>query len=412
MADDSWDDRDLDPSADSLEEWLADQAKREGVSEEELFQRLLSSYWTLNEVTQLLQSADEDNLFGGSSDRGPPSSNTQTGDKRSSSSHQRESESDVGSQSDEDFNERLGLLEAKLEAQIERGTELESQLRTVVDRIEAFETEIAEHESATLSELRQFNEELDAIESEVTDEQARIESRLDNEFEDLETILDHLLTTTDSLESQIDRIERQQRSKTDALQSALEELQVDQLQLQRVMQDAAEIDTTTATCDNCEETIDLPLLTTPECYNCGRRLTGIEEETKWFLFGNPVAQTTESRSDRRNPPEPVQEETSRGHGSPHTQTSETTEHSSDDRHRLDINPGGEDELSTTGNQSDPIMEEGDSSEERQERSMSGQLPEDIQKRLDPNPSDEVRHSEEEDTEDSKLVDSFDWQEFE
>ncbi|WP_435066177.1 hypothetical protein [Halobaculum sp. EA56] len=416
MADDSSDDRELDPSVDSLEEWLAEQAAREGVSEEELFQRLLSSYWTLNEVSQLLDSAEQNSLFGELSDREADDTTTDVrpdGEPQSSSDTRSESDGDTSTEEDEKkLYERLGLLEAKLEAEIERGTEVESQLRSAIEQLEATETEVVEHESKTRAQIRDLHEKIGAIESEITEEQDRIESRLDREFEDLETILEHLLTTTESLETQIERIERQQRSKTEALQSALEEVQVDQLQLQRLLQEAEEIGATSASCENCDTTIDLSLLASPECHNCGRRLTGIDEETKWFLFGDPIARTADSRAGNRQEPDRSRESLSETPTEPPNRPTDSAGRSTDDNQfSLGSEPDHEETSAAvrTGSESEQRADVSASEETSEQQSIPTDLPDDIERRIGEGSESETVDAETEPGEKSDLAESFDWQ---
>ena len=45
-----------------FEQWLERQAADEGISQEQLFERLVSSYWTLNEMEQLLGGSDTEPL--------------------------------------------------------------------------------------------------------------------------------------------------------------------------------------------------------------------------------------------------------------------------------------------------------------------------------------------------------------
>ncbi|MFB9824384.1 hypothetical protein [Halobaculum roseum] len=292
MANDSSDDSASDGTDDSLEEWLAEQAASEGISEEELFERLLSSYWTLNEVTQLLESTRREDIDSQDPSRSTPSPRHESRDaERESENTTTDGESSSEPERIDELLNWVANLQAELEADINRGAELEANVDEIGDRLDELEDELENHESITVARIQDLRQELESIRSTLSGEQEAIRDRLDAEFEDLETILTYLVRTTDGLEERTESIQADHRQTVEQFRTELKELRRSTDRHRQLMRTAMELGVSEATCEHCEESVDLSLLTDPECPGCEEPFTGLREEPKWFLFSTAIAET-------------------------------------------------------------------------------------------------------------------------
>lgn len=277
------------PVSDSVEEWLSHQAEKEDISREQLFGQLVSSYWTLNEMEELLGSSGEEEL-----------SVTQLPD-------------DGSAEANEEMRERLAKVEEKMETEVERRQSLDMLAEMTADRLTDVEETLDElageveevresvdrkHESVAeradeLEEkLKQERETRASEQQMLAGEQDRIGSRLDSEFENLETILTYLVSRTDELEAGVADIDSRQ-------EEALTRLRRERDALNSIKREAADANVQSGECGSCGETIDIGMLSQPYCPACEKTLTGIEEKEKWLFFSDIVV-TTESESQKRS----------------------------------------------------------------------------------------------------------------
>lgn len=277
------------PVSDSVEEWLSHQAEKEDISREQLFGQLVSSYWTLNEMEELLGSSSEEEL-----------SVAQPSD-------------DGSAEANEEMRERLAKVEEKMETEVERRQsldmlaemtagrltdveetldELAGEVEEVRESVDRKHESVAERADELEEELEQERETRASEQQMLAGEQDRIGSRLDSEFENLETILTYLVSRTDELEAGVSDIDSRQ-------EEALTRLRRERDALNSIKREAADANVQSGECESCGETIDIGMLSQPYCPACEKMLTGVEEEQKWLFFSDIVV-TTESESQKRS----------------------------------------------------------------------------------------------------------------
>lgn len=263
-------------ATESFEQWLERQAAADDISQEELFEQLVTSYWTLNEMKELLGTSDGKEL-----------------------SISRPSGGGAG-EDPEAVRERLDRLEDRLEVEVERRQSLDPLVEAVADRLNETEERLEElaveaeaahsaldekHESVA-EETDTLKEELDQErEKRVTEhqeleaEQRRIKSRLDSEFDNLEAILTYLVSRTDELESDVSNVDTKH-------EEAFARIGWERDVLDSIKREAAGANVRSGECESCGEEIDIGMLARPYCPNCESTLTGIEQEQKWVIFSD------------------------------------------------------------------------------------------------------------------------------
>ncbi|WP_231608258.1 AAA family ATPase [Haloferax gibbonsii] len=244
----------------SFEAWLDQRMSETGKSRDQLCQELLASHWQLNEITELLGRDSH------ASDERPSEAKSAT---RSPSRDDTEPNKPV---SDDELAEVLELIEglqSEVDTEAQRRARLEQSVQTLTTRLDEVED--------ALDEVEDLPAELDAIESTFRERHQALDTRFDDEFDNLQTILEYLVETDDRVETKLKEIETQYGAE-------IREIRAEREQLRRVKQAAKEADTHEGDCEHCGETIDLALLTSPECPNCQRPLHGVEKETKWLVL--------------------------------------------------------------------------------------------------------------------------------
>jgi len=227
---------------------------------------------------------------------------------------------DLGAEVDEkveDLRERFVELYRDLESKApddhaheetaERLDAIAADLDAVADRLDEVETEAAA--TATVGEA--VEETIDAVD----DRLARVESRIDEVdelrdrtegFDDLEPRVDDLEAGVSDLEALDDRV-----GDLDEIEEKLSRIASAVVRVRRRLE-AAERDRTNrerldaltaaanragvrkAKCTNCGDTVDIGLLTAPECPHCGRRFEELEPSTGFLgtsrlVVGDPPA---------------------------------------------------------------------------------------------------------------------------
>lgn len=336
MSDDSSDRRDSSPTTASFEEWLDQQAESQDISRQELFERLVSSYWTLNELVQLLddsgnttsladiypgdgsdppdgEGAGAAPMIGGS---GADSDEDRRRDRdrqerrrrdREDRSRTREETAELRTQLEE-LHDRIDDLESELGDERERGQSQDGLIEALADRLSGIKADLSELESESASGRESLSSNqaalerrLDGLEADLTDlegdldgrqkqlasEQERLRSRLNSEFDELETILRYLVSQTDDLDAGLATVEQRH-------DEALSQLQWERSAMRSLLREASAHDAHVGECETCGADIDLDLLAEPYCSECDSLLTGIEEHDKWLFFSDIVVTAEET----------------------------------------------------------------------------------------------------------------------
>jgi molecular chaperone GrpE (heat shock protein) len=268
-----------DTEADSPEEWVDSIATAEGIPPEKVIQRLVSSYWTLTEIHDVLDGIDEDigvnaidtdaesNAVDAEGETVPTDADAPTAD-------------DV-----EELRERIDRLGEKRDEDRETRADIEADLAQLTQRV-------------------------DAVSQQLRDRQSTLESRFDEELENLETILEYLVDTTDDLESAIDGLERTTGDLVytpdgleGGLESVTEELEIvrsrraERERLTDLRRTASQLGVRSAACEHCGTSVDIGVLPSADCPDCDRQFVDVERGRGWFGFGTDTLVTAGEERD-------------------------------------------------------------------------------------------------------------------
>lgn len=266
MSNESSDRNDREIATSTFEDWLAQKAAETDSSQERVLEQLLDSYWTLKEITQVLDGRNRTPLFS-------------DGDRPAEADRQGPTALTDGAVTEDEFDElrqHVESLQSELQTESQQRSALTEGVQSLAERVEDVE--------AASEDVDELADTVADVRSTFETEHAQLQARLDDEFENLQTILEYLVETSDELDVRLTETEIQYRAE-------IRELRAKRDQLRRLREAAREVGTHTADCEQCGDTVDFALLTSPECPNCGRVLTGVTEETNWFVLSTYTATT-------------------------------------------------------------------------------------------------------------------------
>lgn len=277
MTDDSPGGRDRE--TDSPEEWVDSIATAEGIPPEKVIQRLVSSYWTLTEIHDVLSGIDEDIGLNAI-------------------------DADIEGDAVDAEGEAVST-----DADAPTADDVE-ELRERIDRLGERRDEDRETRADIETDLAQLTQRVDAVSEQLSDRQSTLESRFDEELENLETILEYLIDTTDGLESTVDGLERTtgdlKRTADgfeDGLESISEELetvrsrQAERERLTDLRRTASQLGVRSAACEHCGTSVDIGVLPSADCPDCDRQFVDVERGRGWFGFGSDTLVTAGEERD-------------------------------------------------------------------------------------------------------------------
>ena len=275
MSDSPPDDHDDSRAMASFEQWIEQQADTQGVSRQELFEQLVSSYWTVNEMAELIDEPGDDPL---------PTSVPDRSDDGEDADPEELRVEDVKSELEDvdsiaELRDRLDGLETELDLDRERNQSRDELIETLADRVKWLEADLSpdRREQSVRSEpsdggagrrsrpaprLRErvatLDDRLESIEDELEDEQghnrsqdefleavadrlARIESRIDEvasetaanreslsgEYDSLDTRIDGIETDIERLSSEVETVQESVADEYDSLTDRLDDLEAD-----------------------------------------------------------------------------------------------------------------------------------------------------------------------------------------
>ncbi len=332
--------------SDALERWVAETARQKGVSKQRLLDEILSSYWVLEELSEVVSDSTVTEKSASAESRQPADSAPHAQPAETHEPPQPPTGSTVsGSDSTTvEFSELKSELQEIRSAVAELSTPdadpgepdepPETEFSFLEDQLEDFSSAVVDHHSETASTVEELSERLDTLdsrlaelESELTDGMpisalreavsenrsvsAELETRIESEFDSIEQVLQHLLDTTDNIEHRLGAVSDSRREalrpfqQRNAMADALADLK----------QEAIRHGVKTCKCDSCGQSIDLGLLERPECPSCERRATGISKGS-WLPFSKPTLKTTQ----RDRPPVDTAQPHGFGNARGHQQT--------------------------------------------------------------------------------------------
>lgn len=334
----------------TFEQWLSQTAEAKNVSERELMDNLLSSYWILDELTEFMQDTAASGDSGTGSDRTPSthgdSAETSSSDSAGGAGNlddltneietlktlisevtelqraldaggdrEPRSEQSTDRHPDPDYDPRnaetLIATLTDLQQQVDDLSEEIDKLRTrqdshidqVSDDLQFVYSQLEEIDAsagsfATEAELEALSDEVDSELGDVRDAQDELESYVESEFDSIEDAMRHLLDITDDTESRVDALAESLTEEVEPLKDDRSERE----QLAQLRRDAMEQGVREAACDNCDQKIDLAMLDAPYCPGCDRSFSDVSDGG-WNPFKSarlktaPIAATSDASSD-------------------------------------------------------------------------------------------------------------------
>lgn len=275
--------------ADTLEEWLDTIADRHGLSHEQVLDQLISSHWTLNELSRVMEQTEGTGEFGTVPGPGP---------RRTAGPGER-------GELEPTLSEQIGNLQDALEraapeseasetrAELEEVRDeldgLRADLAALADRVGDLETTVEDGDDApTNGEFWTLVTEFASFKETVTDRQDALDARMDEAFANLETILAHLVDSTESVEAANESLREEWHDHRRAIRKRRE-------QLVALKREANSRGVTEADCESCGTTVDLGLLEEPACPHCQTAFDDIEPASGWvgLGIGSDVLTTTD-----------------------------------------------------------------------------------------------------------------------
>lgn len=319
----------------AFEEWLEETAHREGSNPESVLNELMSTYWILKELTELTGETEYEDMIEGEP---TPDEDAPDGDHRAiveviesiakMNAGQGQADATTAPSSidpgiiqliealrpKEGRAQSEGLSHYRLERLRDEVEKLSRTLETVTDQTDELDETVDEalaRQERRLGRLKQDvtaleaaieagteSEAVEALEERVHQHETEVDERitvLDERFENayasIKRILEHLLSSTEGNEQRIEAV-------VDVVEDELGDLSEahrDYDRLAGLKRDANRQNIKAPTCDSCETTIDLSLLSEPYCPNCDRPIVGVDAEPK--LFGQH--ETARTRAPRQ-----------------------------------------------------------------------------------------------------------------
>lgn len=285
--------------SDVVQNWVTETAEKKGVTEGELFDEILASYWLLTELSGRISDPESE------SDTPPKVEAT-----RAKPTDTLETEiSDIRRKIDQ-LSSTVDTYQAQTEGDIEQVYE---HLNDLHDRVDAFESELKAGDANTDTEGDAcVDPDLERKVDRTRKSQTDLKKQIQDEFDSIETILEYLLETTDDLEAGLEAV---RSSRQDGSQPAQQDSS-DRDRLVAIKQKAIRLGVDSAVCDHCDQQIDLGLLEVSHCPGCGRTFLDVTT-TRRFLFTRATLHTTPTQDTTAKN---VETDTNRA---PHQSTSES-----------------------------------------------------------------------------------------
>ncbi|WP_313694758.1 hypothetical protein [Halorarum halobium] len=289
---------------DTFEEWLTRVADSRDSSEGAVLDRMMSSYWVLDELEELLESratgADLD--VGSAPDRSSAEEVASSGDPADVPLDElREtvesvlSEADLptadpssspeGGERDADVTRRMDTLGRELasltwevDRLADRQDEQAESLAATRERLSEAAARMEEEQEASVaaveSAVRSLTERVEAVE----DEQREVRGNLTEDLTHVEEVLRYLVERTNEFDDRLERLDRKLERELDVIREG----QTGQQELADLMRSAAEHGIDGATCADCDGRVELGLLVEPRCPHCSSPIVDVTPKTGWF----------------------------------------------------------------------------------------------------------------------------------
>ncbi|MFC7077260.1 ribbon-helix-helix protein, CopG family [Haloarcula halophila] len=246
-----------------LDEWLDDRAARLGVSRDEVVRQLLSSYRAADDLGDdiaLSPAGDGDDVV--------REEITATVDDR------------VNEQAERIIGDRLpdiaDAVEGRIDADLsEVESEFDEKIDDVRDRVVQLKRELDQkapktHDHEAFEEIDQLDRELELL----TDDLASFRDEVDASFADQNEEIADLADRLDDVEDKLKRVAwvvtdlREEQGGQGTHKRAVD----------RIKRAAAQEGISTASCESCDEQVDIALLTDPQCPHCETTVTDVRPD--------------------------------------------------------------------------------------------------------------------------------------
>lgn len=277
-------DRDSADAHESFQEWLQSVAASEGVSREEVLDQMMSSYWILSELSEMMGEADHSESAGG------PTSIGQQPAPDQGQSDSDQSEAGVETELEQIIklanllNESSGSSHPPQQGSnpqlVGKLDQLHDDMDQLVTRINELADDQHDPESGTPDDSAQVEEladQVEELESEVSDLADTVgdnEERTDEKFDQVEDILEYLVGRVDEFDKRIDDLANEV--------TLLASDEQGENTLAELKREANRKEIRTATCEACESEVDIGLLEAATCPNCNTQFDRLETEHRLF----------------------------------------------------------------------------------------------------------------------------------
>lgn len=191
----------------------------------------------------------------------------------------------------EDLEEQV---EADLESHHEEFHELLEDVRSRVIQVkrEADAKAPADHDHA------EYEDDIASMRTDLTD----LEDHVSAGFENFEDVLDYLFDQTDDLEERSTVLATAVVDLRDRW-NAVAERERRRAAVERLQLAANQLGIRAAACEDCDASVDIALLTAPECPHCASSFADVTERTSFSarIFSRPASHPPRGASQTRNP---------------------------------------------------------------------------------------------------------------
>lgn len=283
----------------SFEEWLETVAASEGVSEDEVIDRMMSSYWILHELTGLVEESSEQNGAGeGAIDtdsepiRGKDATEAEDRDIAEAGFEQLLQVAKVldqfsADQDDRDTATAHGSIE-RLDSEV---TRLHDDIERLTTRIDGLidgnrlgaqnpvdhQQPVVKEPAVTKDEFAEFAEHVEKLDDQLSSFESRYsddQQRVNENFSDVEDILQYLIGQLDALDERLEDVATQVSTEESDTATRERLAEIKQLANKRGIRDAR--------CERCDEPVDLVLLERAECPHCSHPFEDLKSQSIWF----------------------------------------------------------------------------------------------------------------------------------
>lgn len=345
---DSWEaDNSTPVEADTFQEWVRYTAESRDIDEQELLNQLVSAFWVLDEMSDVVPQQGPDEPMGHhGADAGPERSTSPDSPPRwglDSETDSAEPPYDIGdrpfdnaestapnddadqpaddtesaaakSSSDSEVAEEIQKLQTALTTQLDL-VQTVGKIRRQIDdlsldvekqrsrqddftdrisdditrlhsQVESLDTQVNERDEARGEKLNEVDERIGEIES----TQREFEAWIDREFDEIEALFEQLIERTDHVNGRVDDVE----ATVETLAAANERRD----DLASLRQEAIELGVSEGRCASCDSRADLSMLSEPVCPVCDDAFTGIEPGSSWNPFSHATLRTRPDPPDR------------------------------------------------------------------------------------------------------------------